>query len=268
MSNNNRQFYAKQWQLNNFEKIIETHSSSLYWCQQNHNATVLKIYKSHGDEANSGNILAHYDGAGAVKALEFDQHAILIEQVGIGANLTSQNEQVATKIYCDIVTKLHRPSSSALNARPMIDMLGGFDQYLNSGIGSIDRQVIIHARDMYQLLCETQGQPLVLHGDLHHYNILKTDLGQWLAIDPKGYFGEAECELGAYLRNPINDMPSRTSTIDARLSIIEQNLNLNMDRVIKWAYCQAVLAAIWAGTDTKFRDHMLCVACAYRMRLA
>jgi len=44
---------------------------------------------------------------------------------------------------------------------------------------------------------------VVLHGDLHHFNILSSG-DRWLAIDPKGIIGEPEFEPAAYLENKID----------------------------------------------------------------
>ena len=50
--------------------------------------------------------------------------------------------------------------------------------------------------------------PVVLHGDLHHFNILAAERQPWLAIDPKGVVGEPVYETGALLRNPWPDLLS------------------------------------------------------------
>lgn len=34
-------------------------------------------------------------------------------------------------------------------------------------------------------LCDSMGEEVVLHGDLHHENILRSGDG-WVAVDPKG----------------------------------------------------------------------------------
>lgn len=44
-----------------------------------------------------------------------------------------------------------------------------------------------------QELLLSQGEPVLLHADLHHYNILQHQ-DTWIAIDPKGVVGErGEC---------------------------------------------------------------------------
>lgn len=59
------------------------------------------------------------------------------------------------------------------------------------------------ARRIYADLAATQREPALLHGDLHHYNVLSDRARGWCAIDPKGVVGELEFELRVALRNPI-----------------------------------------------------------------
>ena len=47
----------------------------------------------------------------------------------------------------------------------------------------------------------TSKETVVLHGDLHHWNILSSEREPYLIIDPKGYFGDPGYEVGAFLAN-------------------------------------------------------------------
>ena len=50
-------------------------------------------------------------------------------------------------------------------------------------------------------LLQSLDDAILLHGDLHHDNIVAHNNG-WMVIDPKGILGEASYEVGAFLRNP------------------------------------------------------------------
>lgn len=91
----------------------------------------------------------------------------------------------------------------------------------------------------------------LLHGDLHHYNVLFDSDRHWLAIDPKGVLGELEYEVGAALRNPCEtpELFASPATIETRIARFEAELKLNPDRMLAWGFAQAVLSAIWTVED-------------------
>jgi streptomycin 6-kinase len=45
----------------------------------------------------------------------------------------------------------------------------------------------------------------LLHGDLHHWNILKNSSGGWKVIDPQGVIGPAFFECGRFIENHVID---------------------------------------------------------------
>ena len=64
------------------------------------------------------------------------------------------------------------------------------------------RGLVDRAANVFVDLCA--GAPRVLlHGDLHHDNILRSGREGWLAIGPFGVFGDPGFEAGALLYNPI-----------------------------------------------------------------
>jgi streptomycin 6-kinase len=99
-------------------------------------------------------------------------------------------------------------------------------------------------------LCDSMGEEVVLHGDLHHENILRSGDG-WIAIDPKGMVGEREYETGAFIRNHVS----------ARCADqLAEALGLDVHRIRLWAWVQAHLAAAWSIEDGEDPAHWLAVA--------
>lgn len=245
---NAHEIYFDRWQLSEPTKKLETHSSFLYWCQQSDVPVVLKFYKSHSDEAASAQLLVHYAGNGAVQILAHDDEACLLKQVGDGRELVSLtragDDAKATTILCDVVERLHSAPAVNIGLKPINDFIADFDEYLARD-DIADGDLIVQARQVYSELSASQTTKLNLHGDLHHYNIMQAADGHWLAIDPKGYWGEAEYELGAFLRNPLAD-DFKNIDMQERLKIIETQLDYDIVRIQQWAFCQAVLASIWA----------------------
>jgi streptomycin 6-kinase len=90
------------------------------------------------------------------------------------------------------------------------------------------------------------AEPVLLHGDLHHWNILAAGRQPWLALDPKGIVGEPAYEVGALLRNP-DLMPLQVQ--ERRVDQLTAELGFDRYRILGWGIAQAVLSAWWSYED-------------------
>ncbi len=96
------------------------------------------------------------------------------------------------------------------------------------------------------------GEPTLLHGDLHHWNILSSQREPWLAVDPKGLIGEPEYETGAWLRNPFPQILEQGDPVEITKRRVDQfaaELDFDRQRVLAWGVYQAVLAAWWSWEE-------------------
>jgi streptomycin 6-kinase len=171
-------------------------------------------------------------------------------------------DEQATQILCEVIQKLHM-NKMVSGTYPSLEDLGkGFQEYFKSGDRQISPDLVSEAESIYKNLIKTQGDKILLHGDLHHDNVLYDETRGWLAIDPKGYVGEPTYEVGAFLRNPLNlpNLYQDPSQLNRRLDIIGKNLGFNRERVLAWAFSQAVLAGIWCVEDGGSPDRMIGLA--------
>jgi streptomycin 6-kinase len=92
---------------------------------------------------------------------------------------------------------------------------------------------------------------VVLHGDLHHDNVLRGTREPWLAIDPHGIVGDPGAEVGAMLYNPDPDNrdPSLVALVPARVEQLADGLGLDENRVVAWGFVQAVLSEVWTAEN-------------------
>ena len=107
------------------------------------------------------------------------------------------------------------------------------------------------AKALFEKLLLSEGEPLLLHGDLHQENILSAGRRTWLAIDPKGVVGEAAHDTAALLRNPVGalDAPDPKRLLERRLDVLSGELGLGRARVRGWGLARAVVAAYWGLED-------------------
>jgi streptomycin 6-kinase len=261
--------HARAWRVD-IEDILETETSLIAFGSRDHQPVVLKVVKRPGDEWHSGEILQAFAGHGFVRVYEHAPGAVLLERLRPGnslveVSLNGQDEE-ATDVLADVIQRMTSIESSIAAAGPSLpanestsfkhcpklyDWAKGFDRYAASGERQVPQHLFESGRRLYLELYASQRRPRLLHGDLQHYNVLFDSDRGWLAIDPKGVIGEVEYEIGAAVRNPRERLELFLSSgaIERRLKRFTSRLNLNYDRVLAWAFAQAVLSAIWEIED-------------------
>ncbi len=232
---------------------------------------VLKVHRDPDEGRMEIDALRCYDGRGAVRLLDADWElgCLLLERVRPGDDLTSINDDAeAMTIAADVIRRLHQPVP-AENSFSRIEVWGeGFSRLrerFNGGFGPFPRRAVEMAESLFRDLVSSMGEAVVLHGDLHHFNILSSARDRWLAIDPKGVTGEAACEPGALLRNPLPGLlnlsyPARV--LERRAAQLSEELGLDRERVACWGLTQAVLAAWWSYEEEDESSRKFFIACA------
>lgn len=247
------QRHARAWRLA-VEDVFETETSAIASVTREGQPLLLKVVKQQGDEWHSGKVLQAFAGMGVARLYEETDGAVLIERLRPGNSLVSLvlngDDEEATTILATVMQKMAGAEipKSCVTAQ---DWAKGFDRYLASCDDQISSQLVKSGQRVYTDLCGSQLQVRLLHGDLHHYNVLYDADRGWLAIDPKGVVGELEYEVGAALRNPVErpDLFASASTVKRRLKQFSSILTLDVERALAWGFAQAVLSAVWQVED-------------------
>jgi len=245
-------FHARQWGVD-VENILESDRTAVALGTRADLSVVLKVARWEGDEWSAGDVLTAFGGHGVVRVYECAPGAVLLERLRPGTPLntlaSSGRDAEATEILAGLIKRM---SPEKVRTSPTALGWGeAFTRYVASGDRSISGPLVADARSVYEELCASQSATRLLHGDLHHGNVLFDDARGWLAIDPKGVIGELEYELGAALRNPVElrSLFTDRATIEQRVAIFATAFHVDPERVIGWAYAQAVLATIWHVED-------------------
>jgi len=244
------------WSLAPDGEPLATASSHILFVRGPQGPAVLKVFKPPREEARSSLALRHYGGRGAVPVLAFDEEAVLTRRVRPGTVLSdlvrAGRDDEATDIVCDVAASLQAHGGAA-GAWPTVAQWGAdFDDHQRSSRAHLLPAAMVElARHEFFDLCRSQSEPVLLHGDLHHDNILHDERLGWLAIDPKGVLGEREYELGAALRNPSGspDFYTDPGVMQRRVQRMAARLGFDGGRVLRWCFAQAVLSAVWLVQD-------------------
>ena len=211
--------------------------------------------------------LQSYEGEGAVKLIAADAEKgwLLEERCVPGKNLLSlNNDEQATTVALNLMQQLWRPINSQIKFPTLTKWLCGLDKlqkYSRDNPEIFPKKLIDFSLGASKELLASSGEQVLLHGDLHHFNILSSGRNSWLAIDPKGVIGEKEYEICAFMRNPGPQLLTTMNTkqvILRRLDQIVEHTGFERERILLWSFVNAVLTAWWCIEDkVPGKDYLL-----------
>lgn len=207
---------------------------------------VLKIFTPLGrqDEASGATALEYFDGQGAARLFRRSDEALLLEYLE-GPDTSAMADSEATPILCEVLNRLH----DVEKALPvgLVSLEERFACLLEyAGPVALLRDGAAVARE----LLAAPENVKVLHGDLHHENVLHSPRG-WLAIDPKGLVGESTFDAANLVYNPIRD-PRRVrepARIEREVAVISERLGFDRSRFRHFTLAYGALSACWYEED-------------------
>ena len=191
------------------------------------------------------------DGRGAARLFRFDRErqAALMERLAPGANLKSackKDQGTAVAITIRVLKRILRPVPKSPN--DFIQLDDWFDGLKRAAGTKFPQDYARHALDYYAQLSSDAKNIYLLHGDIHHDNILSATREPFLVIDPKGIIGHVGYDIGVFLNNHKDWLEWNTRLehkLDKAVAEFANAFELEQVVIRKWAYCQMVLSWWW-----------------------
>jgi streptomycin 6-kinase len=250
---------SERWGLSNLQVLPNLSYNYVASCIQNGHPVVLKIGFWKPEIQEEANALQAFAEHGCIKLLDIDIEigAMLLQKVVPGTPLKTLfpgQEEQSIKIISSVIKELQcAPLLSTQQFPNILDWLSTLEKDWN-----MPQKYLVKARAISKQLLATSEKQVLLHGDLHHENILLSGQDKWLAIDPKGVIGDPVYEVGASIRNPIPELLANNDVmhiIQSRVDLFAELLGFDRKRILDWAYVQAALSACWAleyGPDATY----------------
>ncbi|MDR8397163.1 phosphotransferase [Paraburkholderia sp. USG1] len=239
--------YIVKWNLRQDGEPIRTHSSRLLPVRQNGVPAMLKIAQE-PEEKSGARLMVWWDGEGAARVLAHDKDALLLERAqnshalaDLSRTGNSDADDRAIDILCATAARLHASRSKALpdltglprwfaSLRPAGQNYGGWLQ---------------DSATVAQALLAAPQDPVVLHGDIHHGNVLDFGPRGWLAIDPKGLYGERGFDYANIFCNPDEEVALIPGWFERRVERVARIAGLDRHRLLQWILAWSGLSAAW-----------------------
>lgn len=194
-----------------------------------------------------------YNGDGIARLVRADEGgaAMLLERLRPGVSFSrSEDDALATRTCAELLLQLWRPVKDRTHLRSLRSWAGELFDYPRTYAegGPISLHLIQKAIGVLEDLLEEDTEPVLLHADLHHGNILSATRQPYLAIDPKGIVGAKGYDVGTFMVNPFGlaERADLDSLLEKRLIIFNEMLGLAKSKLAAWSFVHALLSACWS----------------------
>ena len=190
-----------------------------------------------------------YSGKHFAKLINYDENegVLLLERLEPGFMLSKiKDEETAILHYVEVWKAIRRPAEGSFPS--ISEWFGDLGEYMANhpeDDGLIPCSLVETAQQYAKEIEETSPANELLHGDLHHYNILYDAKRGWCAIDPKGVVGDAYFDFVPFLFNELDG----EDVLKQRVETICRLLHLQEERLLKASIALLTLQTCWAAED-------------------
>ena|SRR5712671_5789599 len=240
--------YLRRWNLTTDGSAVMTPTSALLPVLWGDVPAMLKVAVL--DEEKLGNqLMIWWNGDGAARVLAHTEGAILMERAETAISLADLaregRDDEASRIMCKVLRQLHAQRDCTPPALP--PLIKWFEPL---GRAAEEQGGILRtAAETASQLLSAQHDIVVLHGDMHHGNVLKFGSRGWLAIDPKGLMGERGFDHANIFCNPDNQMATMPGRLAREISVVAEAADLESNRLLSWVLAWAGLSAAFSLED-------------------
>ena len=242
--------WLQVWHLVVVGTPMRTGSSVLLPVTQDGTPAMLKV-PFEEEERRGGRLMAWWAGDGAAPVLAHDDGIVLLARAAgrcsLGEMARQGRDDEACRILVASAARLH-----AARSRPAPDLLPLAEWFRDLDQAAVERGgILVRCSAIARTLLADPREVVVLHGDLHHGNVLDFGDAGWLAIDPKGLVGERGFDFAALFMNPDGADPTWPVAIAPdrfarRLEVVAEAAKLSRERLLRWIVAWCGLSAVWS----------------------
>ena len=248
--------YEKSWKLSEYQQIDYYSESCLFYCvSAMYGQCVLKIGENLREIEKEYCFLSECEGKSFCRVYHSDLEngVLLLNCITPGTQLRDEtNLDKRLDVFCELFEGLHTTPANKTIYPTYMEWVSRITKYMQT---RKDYPELFHkmvaAKQICLELCKKYPGQMLLHGDLHHDNILLGEDNRYYIIDPHGVIGDVVFDIPRFIMNEFEDgidgdFPKRyayiTHTLAERLKIPEYDIR-------RLTYVEMCLGNCWMVED-------------------
>lgn len=244
--------YSMMWELENFEQIDYYSVNCVFICKsKKYGACILKIGEPCNETKTEYKTLVEYEGTWFCRVYEadIDNGVLLIERIIPGTQLRAVSDiNRRLNIFCEVYKRLHRLPIDQIKYPTYMGWVSRNAAYMRNKCEFSELSSHMTAAEkICRDLCEKYVNEMLLHGDLHHDNILLGNDNQYYIIDPKGVICDVVFDIPRFIINEFEDEINESFKVKYNFIIktLSEKLSIPQIDLLKLVYVEMCMANSW-----------------------
>jgi len=251
--------YATLWGLSDFKQIDYYSANCLFTCvSAKHGSCVMKISPHPQGIVNEYHMLQDFNGNALCKVYEEDVNngVLLLECVTPGTQLRDEPDlDTRLDTFCQLFRGLHKPPVDKTKYPTYMDWVSRIAAYMRTRADFKElAEKMTKAEEVCRHLWTKYTGEMLLHGDLHHDNILLGEHG-YRIIDPKGVVGDAVFDIPRFILN--EDDLDKGDNFAYIVRVLSEKLDIPKQDIILLFYVEMCMGNSWnveSNSDVDWDD--------------
>lgn len=246
---------AEQWALTDVRFIPYYSINCVYMARSSRwGEAVLKIGRPAMESRTERDALLEYQGRGFCRLLndDVDRGILLVERVLPGTRLRDVPSLPARlDAFAAVRNGLHRPAKRPDQYPTYVGWVESIAAHMatRSDCPALSRYMA-DAAERCRALAGQYGDAMLLHGDLHHDNLLLGPDGRYVVIDPKGVVGDPVFEIGRFILNEDFGGDPTAQLLQPILMGLAQRLNYPPAIIADGYWIELCMGLSWMAEQT------------------
>lgn len=262
-------YAVSKWKLTNITEVYANSVRAVYRAKsETYGSVIVKINNNADELCIEAAVLGVLNGNGCctLYAFEEEKGILLEEQICPGTVLRDEQDvQKRVECFAAVFEKIHR-GGRALEFETYLDWLANAKQFCEESTrsGSVKVQTILkasglpkkmqHAYEIGEEMFTKYSERVLLHGDLHHDNILANAEGGYSVIDPKGVIGPRIFDVPRFVLNEIGYVKELEAEeikehLEWVIRLINERLGYPVQDICNLLFMETILASVWSVED-------------------
>ncbi len=245
---------VEKWKLTRINRVFENCKKAVYFAfSEKFGNVVLKINSNGKELSGEHRALKEFEGSIFCKAYDYDRPAglLLEERILPGTVLRNVAEtDRRLEIFAEAFRKI--PRGEAKGFGTYLDWLDrAYACCLQGEVPPVIGEYMRRALEIGKEAFEKYPERVLLHGDLHHDNILLDSEGGYKIIDPKGVIGPVIFDLPRFVLNELGERGSKAAAEHIRYVVrrLAEDLGYGRKELEQLFFMEAMLEAAWCLKD-------------------